>query len=299
MQIINQAISKLDAFQRKSKFFGFMVGVIKKHNDDHMGHQAALLTYYAFLALFPLLLVLTTVAGVLAANNPEIRETVVTGMTSYFPVLGSQLESHVHGLQKTGFALVAGLLITFYGARGVADAFRNGVNHIWGVPPSKRDGFWKGMAKNFAVIVLGGLGLLTASLTATMVASVGSGIEYKLLSVGLNLVVLFWSFIIILNLSLPRHVTVAEVRLGAATAAFGLVSLQALGGVLLAKHFKNLDALYSNFALTLGLLFWLYLQAQVVYFAVEVSLVRSKKAWPRSLNGDNPTQADKLLEKTI
>ncbi len=111
----------------------------------------------------------------------------------------------------------------------------------------------------------------------------------------MNLVILLWAFIAILNLSLPKHVTVAEVRSGAATAAIGLVGLQALGGVVLSKYLKNLDALYSNFAITLGLLFWLFLQSQVICYAVEIAYVRAKRAYPRSLNGNNPTKADKLL----
>ena len=293
MKIIQKFIDHLDNIQRKSQFLGFMHAVIKKYNDDRMGPQAALLTYYGFLSLFPLLLVLTTLAGILSADYPDVHDKVIQGMTSYFPVLGGQLSDHIHGLHKTGFALIAGLLLTLYGARGVADAFRNGVNHIWGVPYQKRDGFPKSLGKNFAVIFLGGFGLLTASFTASIAASAGPGLGFKILSLGVNLFVLFWSFIIILNISLPKHVTVAEVRSGAATAALGLVSLQIVGRILLAKELKNLDALYSNFALTLGLLFWLFLQSQVIYYAVEIAYIRAKKAWPRSLTGNNPTHADK------
>ena len=299
MKIISRSIQNADEFQRKHRFLGFLHALIKKYGDDQMGHQAALLTYFAFLALFPLLLVLATVAGLLVDSHPSIHSSILESTNRYFPVLGSQLSERVNTIHKTGTALAIGLLIALYGARGVADAFRNGVNHIWGVPNHKRDGFPKSTAKNFAIIILGGLGLVTASLTATMAASAGSGLEFKLLSLTINLIVLFWSFIFILNLSLPKHVTFAEVRSGAATAAIGLVTLQVFGGIVLTRQLKNLDALYSNFAITLGLLFWLYLQSQVVYYAVEIAYIRAKKAYPRSLNGDNPTKADKAFDPKI
>ena len=295
MNVLNKVIDMLDHIKQRNRFLSFFHAVLKKYSEDRTGAQAALLTYYAFLALFPLLMALTTVTGYMAKNNPELYNTIIEGMTSYFPVLGNQLSERVNSLHKTGAALIIGLLLSLYGARGVADAFRNGVNHIWGVPVAKRDGFPKDLAKNVAIILLGGMGLLTASLTASMAANAGSGIQFTIMSLFMNLFLLFWSFIIILNLSLPKHVTVAEVRAGAATAALGLVTLQAVGGILLKRYLKNLDALYSNFAITLGLLFWLYLQSQVIYLAVEIAYVRAKKAYPRSLNGNNPTKADKKL----
>lgn len=94
------------------------------------GYQAALLTYYAFLSLFPLLLILTTVTQLISSNNLALQSSIVHGVTDYFPILGSQLSSHIHGLHKNGLALIIGLFIILYGARGVADVFRRGVNQI-------------------------------------------------------------------------------------------------------------------------------------------------------------------------
>lgn len=78
--------------------------------------------------------------------------------------------------------------------------------------------------------------------------------------------------------------TIKEVRPGAIAAAIGLVILQSLGGYILTRELKSLDALYSNFAIPLGLLFWIYLQAQMLYYAAEIAVVSSKRQWPRSLS---------------
>jgi uncharacterized BrkB/YihY/UPF0761 family membrane protein len=192
--------------------------------------------------------------------------------------------------------LVVGLLFTLYGARGVADAFRHGVNHIWQVPRTKRDGFPKSVAKSLSLIMVGGLGFMSASLISTYAATVaGHGIGFTLLSSLISMFILFWLFLLLLKLSLPEHIGIKETRIGAASAAIGLVLLQAFGGYLLTRQLRSLDAIYSSFAITLGLLFWIYLQAQMLYYSVEVATVEAHKLWPRSLSGKNLTEADKRV----
>ena len=286
-------MDRLDGLQRRYRLPGFMYAVIKKYGDDHAGYQAALLTYYGFLSLFPLLLVLTTVAGMVANRNPELQANIIESMTDYFPVLGAQLSETVGSLHKSGLALVIGLLFTLYGARGVADAFRHGINHVWHIPYEKRPGFPQATLKSIILVIVGGLGMLAASVSSSVAAAAGQGPLFYLLAALVNLFVLFWVFVLILNLCLPKHVPLAELRSGAITAAIGLVVLQSLGGYILTQQLKSLNALYSNFAIPLGLLFWIYLQAQVLYYAIEIANVRSKGLWPRSLTGKKLTPADK------
>ena len=292
MNILQTITAKADGFQQKYRFPGFIYAVIKKYGEDDAGYQAALLTYYGFLALFPLLLVLTTVTHILAGSHPDIQERIIKGITDYIPVLGNQLSEHVHTIHKSGLALVIGILFTLYGARGVADVFRHSVNHIWRVPRRRRDSFPKALFKSFSLVVVGGIGFLIASISAGIAAGAGHGFAFRLLGVLVNVFILFWLFTFLLNVSLPRHVTLKETRMGAMTAAIGLVILQTFGGYLLARQLKSLDALYSYFAIALGLLFWIYLQAQVLYYSVEVATVHVEKLWPRGL-GNDLTPADK------
>lgn len=295
MNTIQRLLNKLDKFQRKHRGLGFSYAVIKKYGDDEAGYQAALLTYYGFLALFPLLLVLTTVAGMLAGDHPHLRETIINGTTQYFPTLGNQLSEHIGTLHKTGLALLVGILFTLYGARGIADAFRHGINHIWQVPKGRRSGFPVSVARSLAIVLLGGAGFVFASLLSGYAASAGHAVAFTVLSVVINFIVLFWVFLLLIKVSLPVHVTFRDIDGGAAAAAAGLVVLQGVGTYLLTHEIKNLSALYSNFAIPLGLLFWIYLQSQVLYYALEIASVRAKGLWPRSLTGNDLTDADKLV----
>lgn len=293
MNFIQTTVNSLDRFQQRYRLTAFVYAVIKKYGEDQAGHQAALLTYYAFLSIFPLLLVLTTITGLIAGSHPDIQRSIIQGLTNYIPVLGSQLSAHVQGIHKTGLALLIGLLFTFYGARGVADVFRNGVNHLWRVPLIKRDVFPKSLIKNSTIIVGGGLGLVLASICSGLAAAAGHGPIVRIFSILVNIAVLFGLFSWLLNTALPQHVSFKDVRAGALTAAIGLVLLQSFGALLLRSELKSLDAVYSYFAIALGLLFWLYLQSQVLYYSIEIAAVHTQKLWPRSLTSDNLTVADK------
>lgn len=295
MNAIQKAVQRINRAQQGRPFLAFSVAVVKKYGEDEAGYKAALLTYYGFLALFPLLLLLTTLTNDVIGSNSHWSQTIIKSITSYFPLLGTQLSSHVHGLHKSGLALLVGVLFTLYGTRGVADAFRHGVQRIWLVPKSQQDGFPDSLFKSFSLIIIGGLGFLLTAVIAGMAASAGQGWLFRVASLVISAVMLFWLFLFLLNFSLPRHVTAKEIRAGAATAAIGLVLLQTLGTYLLARELKSLDALYSYFALALGLLFWIYLQAQLLFYSVEIAVVRSQKLYPRSLSGEHQTAADEQL----
>lgn len=295
MNILKITIQKIDSFQRRHTVLGFPYAVVKKYSDDAAGYQAALLTYYGFLSLFPLLLVLTTLVTIIPGHDRHLQATIIESTTNYFPMLGTQLSGHVQTIHKTGPALLIGILFTFYGARGVADVFRYGVNHIWQVPYAQRDGFPKSLFKSLSLVVVGGSGFMLASLISGFAAAAGHGIIFSVLSLAINIFILFWLFLFLLQVSLPQHVTIKQTRAGAVSAAVGLVIVQVAGGYFLTRELKSLDALYSYFAIALGLLFWIYLQAQTVYYAIEITSVKSGRLWPRGINGDNPTKADKEI----
>src|ERR1035438_5791866 len=164
MADINKAIGKVNRTQQKLPITSFIVAVIKKYGDDKAGQQAALLTYYSFLSLFPLLLTLTTITDVLIGSNSGLKTTILHGLTDYFPLLGSQLTEHVHKLHASGIALATGLIFTLYGTKGVANVFRNGVQDIWQIPKEDRDSFPETLYKSITVIIVGGLGFIIASI---------------------------------------------------------------------------------------------------------------------------------------
>lgn len=297
MNIVQKTIGGIDAWQRRHRYPAFLYAVIKKYSDDQAGYQVALVTYYGFLSLFPLLLVLTTVAGMIGQSNPEFGQELIKSVSSYFPVFGQALDDSVRSLGKNGPALIIGLLFALYGARGSADAFRNAVNHIWHVPVAKRSGFPRSLIRSLGIIVGGGGGFILAAVVAGWTANANRGWSSAVVTVVVNLVLLFAVFMLIFRLSLPLSVSFKKFRISAIICAVGIAVLQMVGVIILSSQAEHLSSTYSAlFVTTLGLLAWIYLQMQVVMYAIEIATVRNGKLWPRGLTGDQPTKADAFME---
>ena len=136
----------LDGFQQRHPAAGFPLAVIYKFVDDQGAYLAALVTYYAFVSLFPLLLLLTTILGFILHGNPDLQKQIVNSTLSQFPVIGDQIGSP-KGLSGSGIGLVVGILGSLYGGLGVAQAAQNAMNVAWGVPRNERPNPLKARAR--------------------------------------------------------------------------------------------------------------------------------------------------------
>lgn len=287
MEYLNRRLHWLDRLQRSRPFLGFPFSVAKKYGEDQGGYQAALLTYYGFLSIFPALLVTTTAVQWFLHNDSHLKQRVITSVTDFFPIVGGQLQQNVHGFSKTGLPLLVGLLVLLYGLRGAADVFRHTVNTVWRVPVEDRSGFWPALGRSFSMITVGGVGFIGSAVTASYAASAGHHLIARALLILLSSVFIFVAFLVVIKIALNKDVKIRQIWVGAATLAFGSLILQNLGGYALAHELKNLNNLYGTFAVVLGLFFWLYLIAQLIVYSVEIDSVRGLKLWPRSFMGKN------------
>src|SRR6476646_3067486 len=78
-------LRRIDAFQRRHPWLAFPVAVQKKFGDDEGGNLCAMLTYYGFLSLFPLLLVFFTVLGFVLDGNPQLQHDLRTSALANVP----------------------------------------------------------------------------------------------------------------------------------------------------------------------------------------------------------------------
>jgi YihY family inner membrane protein len=290
---LKNLIAKLDNWQRRHRFAGFVYAVIKKSLDDQVNYQSALVTYYGFLALFPLLLVATTVVGIVLRNDVSLQQQVLGSIDKYLPIIGSGLQHNINGFHKTGIALVIGVLLTLYGARGVTSALQSSFNHIWQVPRVRRPGFLKNLLRSFGLLLIVGIGFVLAAALSGTAASLGRSFIFRAISVAVSLIILFATFSFLFKAGTAS----AKARhrrnfLGAAAAATGIEILQVGGGYLLQHEIQHFGALYGTFAVVLGLLFWIYLQVEVVLYSVEIASVHRLKLAPRGLLASNPTSGD-------
>src|SRR4051812_24316998 len=162
----------LDRLQQRHRSVGFAIAVLYKYVDDQGGYLAALITYYAFVSLFPLLLLMTTVLGVMLAGHPELQEQVVQSTLGQFPVIGSQLQQP-EGLSGGAVAVAVGIGGALYGGLGVGQAVQNAMDSVWAVPRNNRPDPIRSRVRSLALLIILG----SAAITATALSAVGRATE--------------------------------------------------------------------------------------------------------------------------
>ena len=103
-------VRAFDRVQRRHRALALPVAVLKKFSDDQAGNLAAVMAYYAFFSLFPLLLVFTTVLGFVLADNPQAQKDILNSTLDQIPLVGDELKTGT--LQGSGVALAVGLVVT-------------------------------------------------------------------------------------------------------------------------------------------------------------------------------------------
>src|SRR6195952_2273255 len=149
---------RLDRDQRRHHWAGFPLAVIYKFTDDQGPFLAPLLTYYGFLSLFPLLLLLTTILGYLLQNDPHLQMRILDSALGQFPLIGNDLPRG--RLTGSNWAVVVGLVGIVYGGLGVAQAGQNAMNIIWAVPRNRRPNPIKSRLRSLVLLGTVGLGVL-------------------------------------------------------------------------------------------------------------------------------------------
>jgi membrane protein len=273
----------VDGFQQRHPRLSFPAAVIKKFGDDQASQLAALIAYYGFVSLFPLLLVFVTVLGFVLQGNPSTQEHVLNSTLSQFPIVGTQLQHNVHSLTGSTGALAIGLVGSLLGALGITGATQNAFNQVWHVPRKDRPSFLSGRLRGLGTIaVLGLLSILSTVVAGAVTAQIPKGtlatIGGVVLALGANLLLFFGAF---------RLLTVDAVRTrdllpGVLFAAVLWQVLQYVGGYYVAHVVRHAQETSGLFAFVLGLLAWLYLGGQLTLVAAEINVVRARRLWPRS-----------------
>ncbi len=278
---------RLDGFQRRHRILGFPIGVIYKFTEDQGPYLAALITYYGFLSLFPLLLLLTSILGFVLDGNPELQQRILDSTLSQFPVIGDEL-ADPQGLQGNLGAIIVGAIVALYGAIGVGQAIQNAMYATWSVPRNRRPNPIKARLRSMRLISVAGIGVVVTTVLsgagsngAAFGADVGGWrtVAVIVLSIVVNVAV----FIVTFRMFRPDHVRRRDVIPGAIVAACIWQLLQVFGTVFVGSFVKDSGAAYGTFALVLGLLAWIFLAAVGVVIGSEINVVRAKQLYPRAL----------------
>lgn len=281
-------LRRLDDLQRRRPALGFPLAVVYKFADDRGPHLAALISYYGFVSLFPLLLLFTSVLGFVLEGDTRLQQRVLDSALSDFPLLRPELTQSVGGLQGSGFALAVGVAGALYGGLGVMQAAQAALNRIYAIPRAARPNPLTSRLRSLLLVLALGLGALLGTGLSALVPRI-AGLLPELGSVApvatllVNFAVNTAVFVVAFQALTARRLDRRDVLVGAVVAAVLWQLLQTLGVAYFSGYLDRQSDVYGVFGVVLGLVVWIYLQALVLVLAAEINVVRELRLFPRSL----------------
>lgn len=275
----NGASARWSAMKRRSPVLRHVVDSWQLLTQNNGGQYAAAITYFSFLALFPLLLLAVAITGFVLHAHPAAQQSLLDHVTHNVPGdLGRRLSSSIDTAikQRTGVGLIGlfGVLLTGLGWIG---NLRGAIDAVWGERPPQQN-FVIAKLRNLVVLVGLGLGVLL-SLALTVVGTGvtdqlvrGMGLQHVtgihavvtvlgiLLGVVGDVIVLAWLFIQLPAAKVPRR---AGLR-GALLGAVGIEILKIIGTYTITKTAHSPTA--GPFAGIVAVLIWIQLVARYLLF---------------------------------
>jgi YihY family inner membrane protein len=295
MNPIERAIRRVDAVQQRHKVPAFVFGIVEKYGDDNGGVLVSNLAYSGFVSLFPLLLVLVTLLGLVASGDPALRQRALNAVARQVPLIGHQLAGNVHELRRSSvIGLAVGLLALTWGASGLAQAGPFKMAQVWNLPGPERPGYLPRLGRAMLFLGVLGLGVIVTTLLTSLGTYGHNAVVIIVLGEAVALAANIGMYFIAFRVLTPKGAPTRKLVPGAVAAGAAWTVLQALGAYLV-HHFLRGDSVYGVFATVLALLAWIYLAVEITVYAAEINVVLAQQLWPRSIVQPPLTEADRAV----
>lgn len=280
-----------DRWQKRHRPAAFVYAVIKKYGEDGGGRLAATVAYYGFFSVFPALLALVSIAGLVLAADSQFRQDLVDTALGQFPVIGGTISDGAFDGNIT--AVVIGVAGALWAGLGAMLAVSHALDTVWDVPWHERPDPLRGRIRGLLMFLVIGGGLVAATVITNLVTELAMPgiVKFGLVSmnVAVNVLIAFLAFQILT----AAHLRWSHLWPGALVAGVLFYGLQTLGSLVVTRYVANAGDTYGAFALVIGLLTWFHIVSQVTLLSAEVNVVRSRRLFPRTLVGDDLTPADR------
>jgi membrane protein len=286
---------------------GSWMGVLKRSargfSEDNLTDRAAALTYYGIQAIFPALLALVSILGLVgqSATQPLIQNL---GKVAPGPAQ-KIFTGAIHNLQTSkgaaGVLVIVGIAIALWSASGYVGAFMRASNAIYGVEEGRP--FWFKRPVQFAVTLV--LVLLLAASAIAVVLTGGLATQVgKVLGVGssavtiwdiakwpvLLLVVAFMFSILYWTAPNVRHAGFRWLTPGGLVAVI-LWIIASLAFAFYVANFSHYNKTYGSLGGIIAFLVWLWISNVAVLFGAELNAELERG---RQLEAGRPAE-DELL----
>ncbi len=235
---------------------------------------AASIAFQSFLSLFPLILVVVAVIGVVASGDGSVGSSIVAKFGLQGDTASIVTDAVRTASKSPKIAAPLGLAGLFWSGLGLVNAFQYGLDQVWQVDE-------RGMKdKLFGLAWLAGAALLfVAAAAITTVLNFLPGFLTPLavlVGLAVNFALWMWTFMVLPNRKLPWTAHVPGALLGAA----GMEALKVMGAVFLPRTVANSSALYGSIGVVFAVLAWLALFSRLVLYSAVFNVVR----WERRVS---------------
>jgi len=295
------AVRDVDRFQRRHPVIGFPLAVIYKYFEDQGPFLAAIISFYAFVAIFPLLLISTSILGFVLQDDPALRERLLDTALSQFPIVGDQL-GRPEGLRGSTPAIVIGAIAATYGSLNLGQAAQNAAHVTWAVPRNSRTNALLQRVRSLVLLSFAGLGILALALASSLLANPDAiGVDAGDLGGVIRVVgfaVTSVIFVGLFRLVSGGRASTRSVLPGAMTVSVLWQLLQLVGNSFVTNVIGTAEQqMNQTFALVLGLVAFLYLAGLMIVLGFEINVVLRRRLYPRALltpftDNVSPTEAD-------
>lgn len=274
---------KVTALRRRSRPIDVVVEMLDGFRRHLTGRNAAVLTYYGFLTLFPLFLAASTILGFVLESKPEWRDDLLDSAIDSVPFIGDQIAAGE--ISGSWIALVIGLAGAMWGSLKAFVGVQSAYDDTWEIDVDDRSSGGKQRIKALiGLAAIGGSQIGNVTLAAIVdraglpfvgrLALIAGGFVINLLVVGV----------------MYRYLTSAEVswRMVAPGAGFTAVLYTAaqFAGTALTTRILDSAETYGDFAGVIALLTWLSLHALVNLFGAELNAALHRLGLRGPLTGD-------------
>jgi len=300
MQATKVLVRRADRVQRERTDLAIALATIKKFGEDRAGQLAALIAYYGFFSLFPLMLAFVTILGLVLEEDSSLRQQLVDSALAQFPIIGDQIKQNVRSLQSSGLALAIGVGGALWAGLGGIKAAQNAMDQIWDVPVKRQPSFPVAILRAVIMLVTIGVFVLLAGFLGGVAAGTEDApIAFRVIGIAGTVVLNVLVFLVAFRVLTVEDVSWGDVWPGAMLAAVLWTILQLLGGYIIGHRLESATQTYGFFAVVIGLLSWLYLGAQVTLLGAELNVVRARRLWPRALDPQDMTPADRRALRVL
>jgi membrane protein len=283
---------------------GVLKRTLREFNGDHLTDLAAALTYYGVLAIFPMLIVIVSVLGLLGHS---VTQSLINNLGAVAPGAARTIFTNaIKNIQShqgaAGIAFIVGLVVALWSASGYIAAFMRASNVIWDVPEGRP--IYKTLPIRLGVTLLTVV-LLTVSaaavvLTGSLASKVGGVIGVGSTAVTIwdiakwPVMLVIVAFILaILYYAGPniRQPGFAWVSPGSVLAVVLWIVASALFALYVSK-FSSYNKTYGALASVIVFLVWLWITNVVILLGAELNAETQRG---RQISGGHPEDEEPYL----